>query len=534
MHVRLKQRVERGRFGVGYRSVYNGQILEDLLALRLVLVRKSERIVRSTAPCGDMCSERRVVLRVDRHTEEAAVAGEHLRLIPVERDGDALFSERFVVCIERHEDELGAVRAGRHLNGEVPLAVFHGERLHQAAGGHARAEDPRLHIDLHGEDLLASVVRRGGDRDDLVAVAVAADPEELTHLRGRGSAALQRPRGFTRQAAGGMPHLDLAGHAVGERRADIHRLAEIVLRDPSLVMEHAALAGEVDHVPRARLAALADLDHLEQRLFEELLMDLIIRIPGGEYHTPGLGVLLPVCGVGKCVGVFAGLERVFARLPARHLAVNVRKRNGESRRYRLVQIGSRDVDVYRCDRRFHYAHGAIPVVRRLIGVHAGVFDAQVIDPRLAEENADAGFNVALALQRPPLGLVGAAHLDMAPSGAVPQRPLRAGRRRADGQAGIVVHHGSLLVYGQVVILKIVRARQDKAEEILPAERIIVHHDGEVLPVRERTKPRDLRCGYTGGLVVSAESLIHKEIDRPGAAHEARHLAAEVIYVYIIY
>ena len=39
---------------------------------------------------------------------------------------------------------------------------------------------------------------------------------------------------------------------------------------------------------------------------------------------------------------------------------------------------------------------------------------------------------------------------------------------------------------------------------------------------------------TWGLVVIAVPVIHKEIDRPGAAHETRHLAAEVAYVYIIY
>ena len=229
-------------------------------------------------------------------------------------------------------------------------------------------------------------------------------------------------------------------------------LAACRFRDLPLVVEHAALAGEIDHVPRTRLAALADFDPLEQRLFEEFLMDLIIRIPGGEYHTPGLGVLLPVCGVGKCVGVFAGLEGVSPRLSVRDLSVNVCERNGESRHYRFIQIGGRDEDVHRSNRRFHYAHGAVPMVRRLIGIHAGVLDAQVVESRLAEENGDSGVDVAYVIQRPPFGLVGAAHLDMALSGAVRQRKLRTGRHWADGQAGIVVHHGVLLVYGQVVCL----------------------------------------------------------------------------------
>ena len=159
------------------------------------------------------------------------------------------------------------------------------------------------------------------------------------------------------------------------------------------------------------------------------------------------------------------------------------------------------------------------MVRCFIAIDIGIFDAQVIDPRLAEENADTSFNVAHVIQRPPFGLVGAAHLDMALSGAVRQRPLRAGYCRADGQAGIVVHHGVQLVYRQVIRV-VVRARQDKAEEILTVEFFVVHHDGEILPVRERAKPRDLRRGHSGGLVVIAVPVIHKEIDRPGAAHEA--------------
>ena len=346
-----------------------------------------------------------------------------------------------------------------------------------------------------------------------------------------GGAALQKHRVFRVNTANGVPRLDPAGHTVGERRADIHVLAEIVLRDPSLVMKHAALTGEVDHVPCTRLTALADLDHLEQRFFEELLMDLIVRITGGEHDVSCLGVLLSVCGIGDRIGVFAGLERVFPGLPVRYLAVKVRERNGEARRYRLVQIGGRDEDVHRCNRRFHYAHGAVPMVRRLIGIHAGVLDAQVVESRLAEENGDSGVDVAHVIQRPPFGLVGAAHLDMALSGAVRQRKLRTGRHWADGQAGIVVHHGGRFVYRQIICL-IIRPRQDKAEESLFAECVVVHHDGEILPVRERAKPRDLRRGHSGGLVVIAEPLIHKEIDRPGAAHEARYLATEVIYVHI--
>ena len=478
-----------------------------------------------------MRDECRVVLRVDRQAEETAVAGDNLRLVPVDRNGDALFSKIVIARVERHEDELGAVRAGRHLNGEVPLAVFHGERLHQAAGGHACAEDPRLHIDLYGEDLLASVVRRGSDRDGLVAIAIIGDPEKLAHFSGVGRAAFQRQRGFRRVAAKDIFGFNLAGHAVGERRADVHMLAACRFRDPPLVVEHAALAGEMDHVPRTRLAALADFNCFEQRLFEELLIDLIIRIPGGEYHTPGLGVLLPVCGVGKCVGVFAGLEGVSPRLSVRDLSINVCKRNGESRHYRFIQIGGRDEDVHRSNRRFHYAHGAVPMVRRLIGIHAGVLDAQVVESRLAEENGDSGVDVAYVIQRPPFALVGAAHLDMALSGAVRQRKLRTGRHWADGQAGIVVHHSGRFVYRQIICL-IIRPRQNEAEEFLFAERIVVHHDGELLPVGERAQPRNFRRRYAGHIVLRAEDVIHKEVDRPGAAHEVRHLAAEVIYVHI--
>ena len=452
VYIRLEQRIKRDHLGLAGILIVNRQIFEDLLALRLVLVRKSERIVRGAIPGGDAGGKRRIVLRINGQAEETAVAGKHLRLVSVDRDGDALFFKIVIARVERHEDELGAVRAGRHLNGEVPLAVFHGERLHQAAGGHACAEDPRLHIDLYGEDLLASVVRRDSDRDGLVAIAIIGDPEKLAHFSGVGRAAFQRQRGFRCVAAKDIFGFNLAGHAVGERRADVHMLAACRFRDPPLVVEHAALAGEIDHVPRTRLAALADFNCFEQRLFEELLIDLIIRIPGGEYHTPGLGVLLPVCGVGKCVAVFARLEGVFPRLSVRDLSVNVCKRNGESRHYRFIQIGSRDEDVHRCNRRFHYAHGAVPMVRRLIGIHAGVLDAQVVESRLAEENGDSGVDVAYVIQRPPFGLVGAAHLDMALSGAVRQRILRTGRRWADGQAGIVVHHGGLLVYGQVICL----------------------------------------------------------------------------------
>ena len=518
VYVRLEQRVERECLFIGDRSMEDGQVFEDLLALRLVLVRERERILGRAPPGGDMRDECRVVLRVKRHAEDAAVAGDNLRLAPVDRDGDALFSKIVIARVERHEDELGAVRAGRHLNGEVPLAVFHGERLHQAAGGHACAEDPRLHIDLYGEDLLASVVRRGSDRDGLVAIAIIGDPEKLAHFSGVGRAAFQRQRGFRRVAAKDIFGFNLACHAVGERRADVHMLAACRFRDLPLVVEHAALAGEIDHVPRTRLAALADFDPLEQRLFEEFLMDLIV-LAGGEHEAPGFGELSSVRGVGERVGVFAGLERVFPYPPMRYLAVNVRERNSDPRCHRLVQIRGRDEDVYRRDLRFHHAHGAVPVVRCFIAIDIGIFDAQVIDPRLAEENADTSFNVAHVIQRPPFGLVGAAHLDMALSGAVRQRPLRAGYCRADGQAGIVVHHGVQLVYRQVIRV-VVRARQDKAEEILTVEFFVVHHDGEILPVRERAKPRDLRRGHSGGLVVIAVPVIHKEIDRPGAAHEA--------------
>ena len=45
------------------------------LALRLVLVRERERILVVRPPGGDMRDECRVVLRVKRHAEDAAVAG---------------------------------------------------------------------------------------------------------------------------------------------------------------------------------------------------------------------------------------------------------------------------------------------------------------------------------------------------------------------------------------------------------------------------------------------------------------------------